>query len=179
VEPSSRDTLLRRIIDEVGDNGLADRSLRDLAAAVGSSHRMLLYHFGSREGLVRSLVESIEQRQRALFADLVAESDSAGDLVRLMWRRVSAPELRRFVRLFFECVAATGGSAMTEPWINSAGPRHRADEAVIRLGVAVTRGLLIDLLDGAPRESADAAIEVFATLLDSLPSATDDRRRGR
>ena len=53
----ARTRLLERIVADVGANGLGDRSLRDLAVAVGSSHRMLHYHFGSRAGVVTALVE--------------------------------------------------------------------------------------------------------------------------
>ena len=49
---SPRDRLLSALVEYAAAHGLADASLRELAAAVGTSHRMLLYHFGSREGVV-------------------------------------------------------------------------------------------------------------------------------
>ena len=64
----ARSELLDRIVDEVAQHGIGDRSLRDLAAAVGSSHRMLLYHFGSRAGLVAAIVVEVEARQRSLMS---------------------------------------------------------------------------------------------------------------
>src|SRR6478609_10415467 len=67
---SPRDELTRRLVMEVAIHGLGDRSLRDLAAAVGTSHRMLLYHFGSRDGMVTAVVEMVEADQRAVLADL-------------------------------------------------------------------------------------------------------------
>ena len=39
----------RRVVEEFAARGIGDRSLRDMAEAVGTSHRMLLHHFGSRE----------------------------------------------------------------------------------------------------------------------------------
>ncbi|MEZ5140174.1 MAG: hypothetical protein R2711_15805 [Acidimicrobiales bacterium] len=45
---TARRELLDRVLAHVAEQGLSDRSLRDLATAVGTSHRMLLYHFGSR-----------------------------------------------------------------------------------------------------------------------------------
>ena len=38
------------------DHGLADLSLRPLAAAIGSSPRVLLFLFGSKDGLVAALL---------------------------------------------------------------------------------------------------------------------------
>ena len=61
---AARDELLERIVTEVATHGLADRSMRELAAGVGSSHRMLLYHFGARDGLVAAIVAATEAAQR-------------------------------------------------------------------------------------------------------------------
>ncbi len=87
----ARAALLQRIVTEVAANGLADRSLRDVALAVGSSHRMLLYHFGSRAGLVTALVEAVEAAQRDLLAQLSAQITDPGELALALWDRVSAP----------------------------------------------------------------------------------------
>src|SRR5215468_11131787 len=48
--------LLDRAYEYALEHGLADLSLRPLAAAIGSSPRVLLYLFGSKEGLVRALL---------------------------------------------------------------------------------------------------------------------------
>ncbi len=162
----ARAQLLERIVAEVGANGLADRSLRDVAEAIGSSHRMLNYHFGSRAGLVAAIVETVEATQRDLLAELSAEIDDPIELARALWHRTSAPELRPFVRLFFECVALTGGEGLTDPWLAlSAEVSDRldapTDEAELRLGVAVTRGLLIDVLAHKDAERATRAFERY------------------
>ena len=103
----SREVLLNRIIDGVANDGLVDRSLRELAASAGTSHRMLIYHFGSREGVVSAIVEEIERRQRLMMIDLAAECPDAPTLIRRLWDQVSSMELRPFVRLFFESLAST------------------------------------------------------------------------
>lgn len=55
--PSARQTeLLEAAYRYALDHGLADLSLRPLAAAIGSSPRVLLYLFGSKDGLVRALL---------------------------------------------------------------------------------------------------------------------------
>ena len=58
-----RRQLLDALFDEFAAGGIGDRSLRDVAAAVGTSHRMLLHHFGSREDLLVAIVEEVERRQ--------------------------------------------------------------------------------------------------------------------
>ena len=123
----ARAELLDRVVADVAEHGLTDRSLRDIAAAVGTSHRMLLYHFGSRQGLVAAIVQSVEAAQRQLLRQLAAETSDPSVLVMALWDRVSAPELRPFVRLFFESLAASAGSDaagdLTSPWLDEAAVR--------------------------------------------------------
>ncbi len=166
---SPRDDLTRRLVIEVATNGLGDRSLRDLAAAVGSSHRMLLYHFGSRDGLVAAVVGMVEADQRAVLVELAATAAGPGDLIRRLWHRVSAPEVLPFVRLFFETVAHRGAPDLTAPWIEDSAPITERfgihfDPAEIRLGVAVTRGLLVDVILTGDVEAATASLERFITI---------------
>src|SRR5262245_62078955 len=68
-----RQRLLDAAIDHVAAHGIGDLSLRELAAAIGTSHRMLIYHFGSKEGLLVAIVDEVEARQRQLFAAFAAE----------------------------------------------------------------------------------------------------------
>jgi AcrR family transcriptional regulator len=175
--PARRAVLLDRVVGEVAVNGLGSRSLRDIAAAVGSSHRMLLYHFGSREGLVAAIVESVEASQRALLRELAATTDDPGALVLALWDQVSSPALRPFVRLFFESLAVTAGSHgdnLTAPWLDdstaAAGELGlTVDATEMRLGVAVTRGLLIDVLASGETEPATAALHRFVELWRPAP----------
>lgn len=168
----SRDALLGRIVAEVAANGLGDRSLRDLATAVGSSHRMLLYHFGSRDGLVAAIVARVEAEQRALMTADVPAGASAADVILRVWARVSAPEVRPLVRLFFETVAYAGreGTDLTSAWLDDAAQVAArlgipADPVGTRLGVALMRGLLVDVVTGGDMEAATAAVERFVALI--------------
>jgi len=165
----ARSILLDQIVAEVATNGLADRSLRDIAEAVGSSHRMLHYHFGSRAGLVAALVAATESAHRDLLIETASEVSDPAELVIELWHRVSSPELRPFVRLFFECVAVTGGEGLTDPWIEVAAQIADTmgvlpDEDELRLGVAVTRGLLIDVLANDDATAATRSIERFVEM---------------
>jgi AcrR family transcriptional regulator len=178
----ARDELLERIVGEVATNGLADRSMRELAAGVGSSHRMLLYHFGSRDGLVAAIVAATEAAQREALRELATETDSPADLVRALWARVSAPELRPFVRLFFETLATqarTPGAATdpTSDWLDTVhdlggGVGRGSDDTDTRLGIAVTRGLLIDVLATGDVDAATASLERYLDLAEPRRAAT-------
>lgn len=186
----SRDELLARILVEVAARGLHDRSLRELAAAVGSSHRMLLYHFGSRDGLVRSIVEAMEAEQREALRSVAAMGGSEIEISRATWRRVSEPATLPFVRLFFELVGQVptvgdGSRDLTESWLDVAarlGDRQgtAADREEARIGVAVIRGLLMDLVTGADRADVEASMERFLAVWQAgVRSARSSVTRGR
>lgn len=176
-----RDDLLERVIAHVAATGLADQSLRELAAGAGTSHRMLIYHFGSHAGLVAAIAASIEAQQREVLAELSADAPGPGELQRRLWAQVSDPAIAPFVRLFFDVLGlALAGRAGTEqfradliePWLAEAasaaeavGLSPRRDE--LRLGVAVTRGLLIDVLATGDVEGATAAHERFIAWWDA------------
>jgi AcrR family transcriptional regulator len=172
-----RDVLLDTVMAYAAEHGIADKSLREIAAAVGTSHRMLLYHFGSREGLLAAIVGAVEQRQRAVLEALSEGGDPAGVMLGL-WEQVSSPALRPFVRLFFATVGLAlqrvpGTEALldslTAPWLDEgdAAARRlglRADRSAVRLGVAVSRGLLLELAAGADPAEVDDSYRLFVQM---------------
>ena len=88
------------MIDALARNGIGRRPLRAIADEVGTSHRMLLHHFGSRDELLVAVVEEVERRQAAVFGTL---SDDPVAAFTAMWFDLRRPELRPLERLFFEC----------------------------------------------------------------------------
>src|SRR5215469_16471022 len=89
-----KERLLDAVIDHFTTDGLADQSLRRIAEAIGSSHRMLLYHFGSKDGLLLAVVREVEARTEARLADVAATSGMRTDVViRQMWSHLTDPEL--------------------------------------------------------------------------------------
>src|SRR5436305_14785627 len=86
VKSDPRSRLLAAAVDYVVEHGLAGLSLRELAAAIGTRHRMLIYHFGSKEGLVVAVVQAVEAEQRAQLAKLRTDPDVPADqAMRVMW----------------------------------------------------------------------------------------------
>jgi AcrR family transcriptional regulator len=58
-----RAELLAAVVGMLLDNGAASFSLRTAAVAAGTSHSMLLYHFGSQETLLREALHVIRERR--------------------------------------------------------------------------------------------------------------------
>ena len=173
-----RERLLAGAMDYVAQHGVGEISLRGLAAALGTSHRMLLYHFGSREALLIEVIRTVEEQQRAALALILEQEADAppAEIMRRMWTRVADPALWPNERLFFEVYAqALQGSphalplldgivdAWVEPLAALVAPDRPPEEAraEARLAVAVVRGLLLDLLATGDREAVDAAMERY------------------
>lgn len=170
----AKQRLLEALVAHLTEHGLRDTSLRGLAAAVGTSHRMLAYHFGGREELLEELTRTVEREQRAAFAELLDRPGlSPVEVMWAMYRRFVDPSLRGAERLFYELYAR----ALTRPdahrafldevvaaWMGPLvvlferlghDPEEAADEA--RLALAVSRGLLLDLLATGDADAVEAA----------------------
>jgi AcrR family transcriptional regulator len=177
----TRERLLAAAVEYAAHHGLADLSLRSLAAALGTSHRMLIFHFGSKEGLLVEVVRAVEAQQRALLEELRADPElSPLEQMRALWRHLTAPELWPYERLFFEVYvqglhgkepatrlledAISAWLPPTTDLLASQGvPADQArDEA--RLAIAVTRGLLLDLLATRDADAVDAAMDRFTAM---------------
>jgi AcrR family transcriptional regulator len=185
----ARERLLSDAVDFIARTGVGELSLRRLAAGIGTSHRMLIYHFGSKEGLLVEVIRTVEDRQRSALAELERDpGNSMGDTIRAMWHRLADPALWPYERLFFEMYGqALQGHPGTTPllegivesWLDlnvalaaRLGVPADAARAHARLGLAVLRGLLLDLLATGDRAGADAAIEAFiASYPDGWPIA--------
>jgi len=184
-----RERLLEGAIDYVARHGLSDVSLRTLAAALGTSHRMLIHHFGSKERLWVEIVRTVEARQRELLGQILPDADQpVAEAMRAWWKHISDPSLWPNERLFFEIYGqALQGRAHTtelldgivDDWLDPVTeinvtlgvPRDLA-RAHARLGVAVTRGLLLDLLATREIAEVDAAMEAFIDLYTKWLDAT-------
>lgn len=183
---SAREDLLDRCLDWLQHNGFGGSSLREIAAGVGSSHRMLIYHFGSRDALLAAVVSRVEAAQLEALRALSDEDDLTTASLRF-WQAVSDPALEPAERMFFEVYAAalhernwsaSFRTAAIDAWEEPVSGMFRQHgftdaeaRARARLALAATRGLLQDLLLTGERHRVDAAAHALAELLAAPPRA--------
>jgi AcrR family transcriptional regulator len=189
-QATPREKLLAAVVEVALAKGIAGQSLRAIAAAAGTSHRMLIHHFGSRERLFVEVVRAVEARQRAILSELGSGSDEAsGDLAERFWKHLRSPELAPQERLFFEVYGqALQGRQWAKPvldgivenWIGpaagmleEAGVSPETARVIARLYVAVGRGLLLDVLATGDGQEVDAAMRYFSDMLSAHLEATD------
>lgn len=184
-EPSAREAeLLERTYRYVGEHGLAGMSLRPLAAAIGSSPRVLLYLFGSKEGLVRALLARA-RADELTFLEHARQAGEGADLpavVRTTWQWLSAEPRRPLLTLWLEAYARSVvepegpwshfARQTVEDWLGllAAGqpPAERDSDTGSHqrtLALAVLRGGLFDLLATGDAARVTGAVERYLRTL--------------
>jgi AcrR family transcriptional regulator len=191
VRPSRRkEELLDRAYRYALEHGLADLSLRPLAAAIGTSPRVLLFLFGSKDGLVRALLARARADEFGFLAgQRAAEQDGLAAAVAATWRWLAAEPVRPLLTLWTEGY----GRSLVEPdgpwsgfasqsvadWLAVLASAQPADHAEKReptaertLALAVLRGCLLDLLATGDTDRVSAAVASYLRL-------TTDSSHGR
>ncbi len=154
--------LLEAAYQYVLGTGLADMSLRPLAKEIGSSPRVLLFLFGSKDGLVRALLARAREEELRYLAALRDERGGLAATARDTWTWLADPAHRALLALWVEGYArsllgepgpwADFGRDTVRDWLGLLAERQSAGrdspdaESERTLLLAVLRGALLDLL---------------------------------
>jgi AcrR family transcriptional regulator len=176
-DEARRAELLDRAVDYVCHTGLAELSLRPLARAVGSSPRVLLYYFGSKEQLVVEIIRRGRARQREMMMDLKLTDVRPREVARALWREWSKPEWEPLTRLSFEVYALSLNDPQRFPgylersvgeWLDALeyctklpGRTRAQSQALGTLLIAGFRGFLLDLLATHDRARINRAVDLW------------------
>jgi len=183
--------LLDAIVGYIVKHGVAELSLRPLAKAVGSSPRVLLYYFGSKEELVSKAIARLRERQRTGLGTMRASRyDQPSDACRAIWKRMSAPESEALFRLFLETCSlglrnpkkyAQFLHSTVEDWLEfiaepllRQGHQEKEARAFATIILAGFRGFLLDLCVTRDRERVDRAVDLWLRSLDTISLKTEN-----
>jgi AcrR family transcriptional regulator len=167
-----RQELLDRIVVYLADNGLAQATLRPMAASLEVSINRLVHHFGSKEELLAAALQRAIDQQIAVQDAWLARNPrlSMAELYRKWWRWMNeSPANLATVRLNYEAAAldtkVTGlaGDIRADQigvW------RHDVESRLEREGLSHTHAVL---------EASLAKATFTGLVMDLL--ATGDRRR--
>jgi AcrR family transcriptional regulator len=97
--------LLDRMADHLLDQGLDGASLRPLAAAAGTSDRMLLYYFADKEELLTAVLEHVAGRMAALLGQVDASPRAYAPLLAEIVASVRAPAFAPYMHLWIDLAA--------------------------------------------------------------------------
>jgi len=178
-DPGIRARLREQAVGYVMTHGIGDLALRPLAKALKTNARMLIYHFGSREGLMREILAGLREQESARVArwmNSASKPRTLPEFLRWYWHRVSAPQARSANRLVFELYALALRNprdypgVLEEPlafWpklVHAMGIRTEVDEVEATLLLAALRGLLLDLCATSDRRRTTAGMNLLARL---------------
>lgn len=188
--PVIRTRLRSEAVDYVLSHGVADLSLRPLAKALKTNARMLVYHFASREGLMREILVGLREREDARIQSWFKTGRQPRTLpqfIRWYWKRLSTPRARPAICLIYELYALALRTPQDYPGIledplgywqkltKKAGIPSHLDAVAATLLLAATRGLLLDLSATGNRARVGQAMEALARFLESGVTATKER----
>jgi AcrR family transcriptional regulator len=185
--PAIRARLLEKAADYVLSHGLGDLTLRPLARALKTNARMLVYHFGSREGLMREVLRCVREREDVHIQGWFQAGKSPRTLpqfLRWFWRRSTASRRRPAIRLLFELYALALRNPREFPGVfedplsywqkltkrTGISAKPNAVEATLLL--AATRGLLLDFCATGDRARIERAIEALAEFVEWRATST-------
>ena len=181
---TGRRRLLELVADHLLAHGASELSLSELARAVGSNNRMLLYYFGSKEEVLQQATLVAFERFPILegaLRRLRTDDGALRDRLLRVWTDIAHPDNRPFLALFFQAFGVAlyhpernaelfqrlGGEWVAEVQQALEAEAVPADRAQVLATQLVTewRGLQVSLLAGAPRDLLDAS---YADLVDRL-----------
>jgi AcrR family transcriptional regulator len=174
-QPQIKQRLLDACTEYALEHGLPDR-LEPLADAAGTSNRMLIYHFGTRDGLLREVLGQARRRQVETFTDLIrlrADEPYPVTLARA-WSAISGAEGKPFLRIFTRLNESAGEPlwpgfrrSATTDWLTplETGMRSLGRPELATVVLAVIRGLLMDLDATGDTERTRRAFDDFLTTI--------------
>lgn len=169
-----REYLLEAAYQYVLMHGLSDLSLRPLAQAIGSSPRVLLFVFESKDNLVRTLLARARQDELDILEPIRTAAEQGtilqAEVALVIWDWLANPGHRGLLTLWLEAYArsltisggplAEFGRQSVADWLPLlAGP---ADPTVL---LALLRGGMLDLLATGDHDRVDASIRTALHLL--------------
>jgi AcrR family transcriptional regulator len=178
--PEIRKRLREQAIDYVLEHGFATASLRPMAKALKTNARMLVYHFKSREGLMREVLMGLREREDAVIGEWFRRRKTPPtltDFLRWYWERMSSPEARTAILLVFELYSLALRNPESYPGVladpitywRSLAAKTRVQQdydAEATLLLAATRGLLLDVTATNDRVRVGKALKLLTKCVD-------------
>jgi len=187
---ASRKAQLRSAaVDYLVEHGVADLSLRPMAAAIGTSARLLIFHFASKERLLLEVLGEVQRRLQASFVSMVKAAPGRAQPIRVFWLWATRAENLPYLRLLYEVqiIAIQNpkvfgrylGKAATE-WLGLAEGALAASirsRVMATLCIAVFDGLFLELLSTGDRVRTTRALDRFIAIVQTAARAGPTRHR--
>jgi len=179
---SKKEVLRDAVLNYLFAHGISNFSLRPLATAIGTSPRMLMFYFKSKDGLIREVLAELHRRLQQSFSRIAHDQPNPRRErpLKLFWRWATNDENIASLRLLYEIqiVSASNPVAFgryfaefSETWekmVRKAMQGARSRE-LITLTIAVFDGLMLEMIMTGDLRRLDKALNLFISLA-SQPS---------
>ncbi|HTD59971.1 MAG TPA: TetR/AcrR family transcriptional regulator [Gemmatimonadaceae bacterium] len=179
--------LLSAAVDYFVAHGVADLSLRPMAATLGTSARLLIFHFGSKEHLILEVLGEIQRRLQASFQGLVETRSPIKSYWLWATRAENLPSLRLLYEVQIIAIQnprvygryleqhATDWLAIAE----AAMSKSLRSRTMATLCIAVFDGLFLELLSTGDRARTTRALDRFVEIARASAGSGRAARTGR
>ncbi|MEO1085405.1 MAG: TetR family transcriptional regulator [Acidobacteriota bacterium] len=181
IDKERRAEIVERVADHLVDRGHTGDSLRAVAAEVGTSARMLIHHFGTRDALIDAALRVARERQLKAARDALPPNSDVTVSLRSLWRWFEHDETRRYFRLFEELesrerikpsISASLAVRLGEDWRPIVAELFRHDarfaqdaDVLAHLVVVTLRGLARDRAANADSSGQRLAFEILVEMI--------------
>ncbi|MEM9568754.1 MAG: TetR/AcrR family transcriptional regulator [Cyanobacteria bacterium P01_E01_bin.34] len=172
-DPQKKVELLERCLAAAIETGELGGSINQIAARVGTSGRMLVYHFGSKQELERQVIARLEERLRETLWSFQSVPEEGGQGLKPalmdMWRHLMAPNMRGLLKLTMELnQRAMQGEEETrqfleresQQWIDYLSELTHDSTIAVPL-FCVFQGAILDVLTTGNVRRGEQAIQAF------------------
>lgn len=178
-DPERRGQLVNAFLDYALEHGLANASIREVGREIGTSGRMLIHYFGSREKLIAEALGVLRLRNRdRVFQSFGKRPETFDQAYWRIWRYLTDRETLRGFRLSYEALGLALQrpeayreflDSLTVDWrlsleavLAAQGFPPERSRAVATVYLSVLRGLVVDLLVTGERQRIREAAALIA-----------------
>lgn len=182
---TKRTELLSQVVDHLATHGIADMSLSPMAEHLGTSKRMLIYYFRSRDNLIAEAIAASRPDVADLFST-VRDTESLRKAAWALWEAITCGRQQRPIRILFQvlslaptqpdryaAVAAEAVTAMVDPLVpvyRDLGFEDLEARARASLLISGLRGLCMDRIVTGDVPRIEAAASTLIATATTLPN---------
>ncbi len=178
VMSSRKVELLDAALKYLTRHGVANASLRPMAAELGTSPRILMFHFRSKEGLLQDAFEELQSRLQTSFREMASNNSESSRVppLRRFWQWATSRKNFPYFRLLYEAqIVALQNPKEYGRYLRKASGDWQAaafdlmspslkSKALASLCIAVFDGLMLELMSGGDVRHLTEALDLFIAM---------------
>jgi AcrR family transcriptional regulator len=161
------------------EHGMANVSLRPMAAQLGTSPRILMFHFKSKEQLLQEVMEELQRRLQSSFVGMNKSERETVPPIKRFWSWATEKRNLPYLRLLYEAqIIAAQNPKVYGPYLQKVSrdwqgvvlqtlSRSLRSEELATLCIAVFDGLLLEMIMTGERSRLMGALDKFIALASS------------